>query len=94
MAETKTTEAKTAETKKPTAKKIKTVTIKIPLTRTESEDVFVRVNGKRYQIKRGVNVDVPWNVAKVLERSEKMTSIAIEYERKAEEQLNELLNQR
>ena len=84
MAETKTTEAK----------KPKTVTIKLPLTRTESEDVYVSVNGKRYQIKRGVAVDVPWNVAKVLERSEKMTSIAIEYERQVAAQLDELLNQR
>lgn len=89
MAETKTTEAKKPETKKP-----KTMTIKIPLTRTETEDVFVRVNGKRYQIKRGVAVEVPWNVAKVLERSEKMTSIAIAYEQKAAEQLNELLSQK
>ena len=84
MAETKTTETK----------KVKTVTIKLPLTRTETEDVFVRVNGKRYQIKRGVAVEVPWNVAKVIERSEKMTSIAVAYEQKAAEQLNELLNQR
>lgn len=84
MAETKTTEAK----------KIKTVKIKLPLTRDEKDDVYVNVNGKRYQIKRGVAVDVPWNVAKVLERSEKMTSIAIEYENKAAEQLNELLSQR
>lgn len=84
MAETKTTEAK----------KPKTVTIKLPLTRTEKDDVYVNVNGKRYQIKRGVAVDVPWNVAKVIERSEKMTSIAIEYERKISDQLDELLNQR
>jgi len=84
MAETKTTEAK----------KPKTVTIKIPLTRTESEDVYVNVNGKRYQIKRGVNVEVPWNVAKVLERSEKMTSIAIEYEQQAAARLDELLSQK
>ena len=89
MAETKTTEAK-----KPETKKLKTVTIKIPLTRTESEDVYVNVNGKRYQIKRGVNVEVPWNVAKVLDRSEKMTSIAIAYEQKAAEQLTELLLQK
>ena len=84
MAETKTTEAK----------KPKTVTIKLPLTRTEKDDVYVNVNGKRYQIKRGIAVDVPWNVAKVIERSEKMTSIAIEYERKISDQLEELLNQR
>ncbi len=82
-----------AETKTE-AKKTKTVTIKLPITRTEKDDVYVNVNGKRYQIKRGIAVDVPWNVAKVIERSEKMTSIAIEYENKAAEQLNELLNQR
>ena len=84
MAETKTTETK----------KVKTVTIKLPVSRTEKDDVYVSVNGKRYQIKRGVYVEVPWNVAKVLERSEKMTSLAIVYEQKAAEQLNELLNQR
>ena len=84
MAETKTTEAK----------KPKTVTIKLPLTREEKDDVYVNVNGKRYQIKRGVAVDVPWNVAKVIERSEKMTFLAIEYERKITDQLEELLNQR
>lgn len=83
-----------AETKSTEAKKPKTVTIKLPLTRTEKDDVYVNVNGKRYQIKRGVAVDVPWNVAKVIERSEKMTSIAIEYERKISDQLEELLNQR
>lgn len=83
-----------AETKTTVAKKIKTVTIKLPISRTEKDDVYVNVNGKRYQIKRGVAVEVPWNVAKVLERSEKMTSIAIAYEQKAAEQLNELLSQR
>ena len=35
------------------------------------DDVFVAVNGKTYQIKRGVPVKVPRNVALVLERSRK-----------------------
>ena len=89
MAETKTTDTKKVDTKK-----VKTVTIKLPRTRTATEDEYVLLNGKRYQIKRGVAVEVPWNVAKVLERRDKMTSLAIEYENKAAEQLNELLNQR
>lgn len=33
------------------------------------DDVFVAVNGKTYQIVRGEEVQVPLNVAKVLERS-------------------------
>ena len=35
------------------------------------DDVFVAVNGKTYQIKRGVPVKVPRNVSLVLERSRK-----------------------
>lgn len=35
------------------------------------DDVFVAVNGKSYQIKRGVEVEVPASVFEVLERSMK-----------------------
>ncbi len=58
----------------------KKVKIKIPLTRTEKDDVYVGVNGKTYLIKRGVEVEVPENVAKVLSRKEKMLEIAMAYE--------------
>lgn len=56
------------------------VKIKIPITRTENDDVFVAVNGKSMQIKRGVEVEVPKCIAEVLERSEKMLIEAMEYE--------------
>lgn len=58
----------------------KRVKIKLPLTRQEKEDVVVGINGKLYQIKRGVEVSVPDYVVKVLERKEKMLEIAMEYE--------------
>ena len=61
----------------------KTVTIKLPLTRTEKEDVFVGLNGKTYLIKRGVEVRVPQSVAKILERREKMLCLAMEFESRA-----------
>jgi hypothetical protein len=59
-----------------TVKKMKTVKVKLPLTRTEKDDVFVGLNGKTYLIKRGVEVAVPVGVAKILERREKMLSTA------------------
>lgn len=58
----------------------KTVKIRLPLTRSEKEDVFVGLNGKTYLIKRGVDVEVPVGVAEILERKEKMLEIAMEYE--------------
>lgn len=61
----------------------KMVTIKLPLTRTEKDDVYVAVNGKSYLIKRGVAVKVPASVAEVLDRREQMLSFAMEYEAQA-----------
>ena len=58
----------------------KTVKIRLPLTRSEKDDVFVGLNGKTYLIKRGVEVEVPIGVAEILERKEKMLEIAMEYE--------------
>ena len=80
-----------AETNKAaTSKKVK---IKLPLTRTEKDDVPVGLNGKTYLIKRGVEVEVPYGVAKILERKEKMLSIAMEFEAKAAAPLEELAKQ-
>ena len=58
-----------------------TVTIRIPVQPTDegAGDVFVSVNDRTYQIKRGVSVTVPWNVAEVIRQSEEMTLRAIEY---------------
>ena len=76
-----------AENKVKSPKKVK---IKLPLTRTEKNDVYVGLNGKGYLIKRGVEVEVPFGVAKILERREKMLSIAMEYEAQAAAPLEEL----
>ena len=76
MADT-TNAVKTAE------KKTKMVKIKLPLTKTETEDVYVAVNGKSYLIKRGEYVEVPASVAEVLENQEKMLSAALAFEAEA-----------
>lgn len=59
------------------------VKIKLPLTRTEKDDVYVCVNGKSYQIKRGETVEVPDFVAEVLQHKEEMLAEAMEFESQA-----------
>ena len=68
----------------------KTVTIKLPLTRSEKEDVFVGINGRSWLLQRGIEVEVPWNVVKVLERQEKMLALALEFENQAAAPLAQL----
>ena len=83
MAETKSTSTapKTTKTKKSNLfPNEPLVTVKIPITRNEKEDVWVAVNGKSIQIKRGVEVEVPRCIAKALEHSEMMLIEAMEYE--------------
>lgn len=70
--------ATTTETKAP--KKVK---IKLPLTRSEKEDVYVCVNGESYLIKRGETVEVPEYVKEVIEHREEMLAVAMEYEEAA-----------
>lgn len=67
------------------AKTPKMVKIKLPLTRTEKNDEFVGVNGKTFQIKRGVEVEVPDYVVSVIKDSEDMLSLSMAYEEKAKE---------
>lgn len=52
----------------------RTVRIKLPILYggSKSEDVYVSVNNKEYLIKRGVEVDVPVAVAKILKNQEIM----------------------
>lgn len=59
------------------------VKIKLPLTRNEKDDVYVCVNGKSYQIKRGETVEVPDYVAEVLQHREDMLAEAMEFEAQA-----------
>ena len=69
---------------------VKKVKVKLPLTRTVKVDAFVGLNGKTYLIKRGVEVEVPEGVAKILERREKMLSLAMEFEAQASAPLDVL----
>ena len=66
-----------------TTDKVKMVKIKLPLTRTEKEDVYVAVNGKTFQIKRGEAVEVPEYVKEVLDHQEEMLAEAYEFEAQA-----------
>ena len=61
----------------------KKVKIKLPLTRTEKDDVYVAVNGKSFLIKRGETVEVPDYVAEVLQHREESLAVAMEYEAQA-----------
>lgn len=61
----------------------KMVKIRLPLTRTETADEYVAVNGKSYQIKRGQTVEVPDYVSEVIQNSEEMLSISMAYEEEA-----------
>lgn len=75
----------TTETKAVASKpaKPKTVTINLPLSRHEKDDVFVGVNGKTWLIKRGVDVEVPACVAEVLKHREEMLAEAMAFEEAA-----------
>jgi exosome complex RNA-binding protein Rrp4 len=77
MAETKTTKATEEVTKE---KKVK---IRLPLTRTEKNDVLVGVNGRTWLIKRGEEVEVPECVAEVLQHKEEMLTEAMAFEEQA-----------
>lgn len=73
---------KTNETNETKVKKVK---IKIPLTRSEQDDVYVSVNGEPFLIKRGEEVEVPDYVAEVLKHKEDMLAEALEFEAQAQQ---------
>jgi len=68
-----------SETAKPAMVKIK---LHKGRSRQEAEDVFVSVNGERYQIQRGVEVEVPYYIAEVLGNSERQDNAAMAYKEK------------
>lgn len=70
MAELKSKE--TESTKNLTAK----VKYIVPSTKYEDGDIVVAVNGKVYQIKRDVEVEIPLFVVKALERSQQQDAVA------------------
>lgn len=58
----------------------KKVTIRLPKTRAEQEDVFVSVNSRTWLIRRGEEVSVPECVAKLLKNRETAMDAALKYE--------------
>lgn len=66
--------------KKEETKTEKTAIVNLPIIRGETEDEVVRVNDRRFLIKRGVKVKVPEFVARALEHKERMQLKAFEYE--------------
>lgn len=77
----KLSEMKSVDT--PVDPKEKKVKIKIPLTRTEKDDVFVGLNGRTFLIKRGEEVEVPEGVAEILRNREEVLMQAMEFEAQA-----------
>lgn len=57
--------------------KAKTVVIQLPVIEGMGDSVYVSVNMKSYQIKRGEPVEVPLCVAEVLENSNKQIMVAL-----------------
>ena len=73
-----------AEANKTEAPKEKMVKIRIPRTKADQEDVFVSVNLRTFQIKRGVDVEVPECVWEVLRHQEEMLEEIMLFEAKAQ----------
>lgn len=69
-----------AETKKTETPKAEMVTIRIPRLKTDQEDVFVSVNMRTWQIKRGVDVEVPKCVEEVLRHQEEMMEEIMQFD--------------
>ena len=63
----------------------KKVTIRIPRTRADQEDVFVSVNNYTCMIQRGVEVEVSAAVAEVLRHQEEMLETIMRFEQMAKQ---------
>lgn len=61
-------------------KKENMVTIRLPRTAAEQEDVFVSVNNRNYIVARGVAVEVPAFVAEALSHQEEMLETILRFQ--------------
>ena len=77
-----------AKTNKPEEVKEKLVKVRIPKTKENQDDVYVSVNDRNWQIKRGIEVEVPECVKEVLLHQEEMEEIALAYEEEASKPKN------
>lgn len=73
---------------KPEEVKEKLVKFRILKTKENQDDVFVSVNDRTWQIKRGVDVEIPECVYEVLIHQQEMEEIALEYEEAASKPKN------
>lgn len=64
--------------------KEKMVKIRLPLTKTEKDDVFVRVNTRTWLIKRGEEVEIPECAAEVLQHAEEQMLEGLKYQEKVQ----------
>ena len=72
-------ESAVAETEAAVAEeKPKTVVIQLPVIEGMGDSVYVCVNMKSYQIKRGEPVEVPLSVAEVLRNSDRQMMVAMQ----------------
>lgn len=69
----------TPQTEPPVEEGPKKVTVRLHKDRANSEPVFVSVNGERFIIQRGVDVEVPDYVAEVLDHSRRQDLAAADY---------------
>lgn len=67
----------------------KTVTIRLPRVKGESDSVYVSINERNWLIKRGVSVEVPECVAKLIEEQEAAIEEAEERKEKAKNAANQ-----
>ena len=88
MANTKATKPEEVKNTTPEEVKEKLVKIRIPKTKENQDDVYVSVNDRNWQIKRGVEVEVPECVAEVLLHQQEMEEIALAYEEEASKPKN------
>lgn len=90
MANTKATKPEEVTENKPEEAEVteKLVKVRIPKTKENQDDVYVSVNDRNWQIKRGVEVEVPECVAEVLLHQQEMEEIALAYEEEASKPKN------
>ena len=70
--------------------KKKMVNIFIPYVEGETEYIFVSVNDVDYQIKRGENVEVPAEVAEVIQNSNIQNAVASKRSLKLQKEAEEI----
>ena len=71
-------------------KEEKRVMVMVPYVEGEDKEVTVWINDKITKFKKGVTVEVPVSVAKVLERSNKNMMYALENQKKFKKQVMDL----